>query len=113
MGWLVEDRPGHEGYLVAYVPRARNDLSRLRELSYPDECGDEIRRIGVGCECGWRSPVVVSPFGTTYVPHCVSLPERDEARYEEMAVKLWRRHVDECGTCAMDPASLFDLAGAK
>lgn len=147
MGWINEDHPGHEGYLVALVeveppviacsrgsrtaerhqavhqcplrkriggpcvPAKRGSgsenreawyrwLSRhpqWRELRYADEPPREERkifRVQVACDCGWRSQVLRAPFGTTWSPSVVWLPEASvhAEAWEEAARKLWGEH---------------------
>ena len=53
MGWLTDEHPGHEGYLVGVVPAgpAHDPERHWRELSY--RAGDEQERslhtVHMGC----------------------------------------------------------------
>lgn len=113
MGWINEDAPEHEGYLVAVVreeERTADGLhvmrSRWRELSglvHDEETarrydGARINVVQVACDCGWRSMRMQAPNGTTWRPHCVGLPRDDEEAFEEgLAHELWSAHVREHG----------------
>lgn len=109
MGWFLADRPGHEGYIVAYV--LENGSSDLwREVHYPEKHEGEVKRLAVGCTCGWRSPLCVAPYGTRWAPYSIWLPERDEGRYEDKACRVWRQHMRLTCGYPVDPASIFDLA---
>lgn len=95
MGWIDDIDGHHEGYLVACVQE--NGSSIWRELSYPNDKTkrEDIKRVQVGCDCGWRSPRIIAPYGTRFLPFCVALPERDEQDFESAAIKLWRAHLAE------------------
>lgn len=109
MGWVNEDRLAHEGFLVGLVPRdlprdRQGDVSLVRsrdslhrELSYPEdehavEC---IKRVKVGCACGWRSPELHVPSGAWghYFPFVCSLHGDHAEAIEERALSLWREHL--------------------
>lgn len=66
-----------------------------------------IYHVQVACECGWRSPRMTAPIGTTFAPWTVDLPDslgmasRD---FEGRALKLWQAHMD-------DVAQVDDVAG--
>lgn len=101
MGWLNEDT-GHEGFVVAVDPD-----DRTRELGLED-CDRIIRRVDhvrVGCDCGWRSAVLVAPLGASWMPCTVVFHPLDEERVDELARDIWRRehiaHVDERATFAL------------
>jgi hypothetical protein len=109
MGWFYEERPGHEGYIAAFVEREPGS-ALWRELSYPvQEESSDVRRIAAACACGWRSPHVLAPRGTEWSPFAVWLPAECKAKYEDGARILWRRHVEDCGSARVDPASLTAL----
>lgn len=112
MGWINEDAPEHEGYLVALVleeERSPDGLhvmrTRWRELSglvHDEEAQRRYDRVAVpavqvACECGWRSMRLAVPRGTTWRPHCVWLPRNDEEAFEKLALDLWSAHVREHG----------------
>lgn len=112
MGWINEDAPQHEGYLVALVleeERSADGLhvmrTRWRELSglvHDEETarrydGARISTVQVGCDCGWRSMRMHAPLGTTWRPHSVWLPAAAEEPFEALALELWTGHVREHG----------------
>lgn len=112
MGWINEDAPQHEGYLVALVleeERSADGLhvmrSRWRELSglvHDEETarrydGARITTVQVACDCGWRSMRLSAPLGTTWRPHIVLLPALDEEAFEALAHELWDAHLREHG----------------
>lgn len=92
MGWLRDDQPDHEGWVVAVV----RDDGRWRELQYGD-VEQEISYVQIGCECGWRSPRLVAPLDTRWSPCMVVFPswssiEPDEL-YDDAAADLWDHHI--------------------
>lgn len=96
MGWFSDNAPGHEGYVVGLVLDRERGLARneyWRELSPSDEQLGRIpvRRIQVGCDCGWRSRVIVAPYGTTWVPCCVFFALDAD---DELAGALWSEHAE-------------------
>jgi hypothetical protein len=109
MGWFMEDRPEHEGFLVALAPRdlpreRHGDVSLvrsrdvlLRELGYPDDehSVEFIKRLKVGCACGWRSPELQVPFGMSahYFPFVCSLNGDHAGEVEQRALELWKEHL--------------------
>lgn len=122
MGWIHEDAPEHEGYLVALVreeARSADGLavmrSRWRELSglVHDEAaqrrfdGSPVPAVQVACECGWRSMRVAAPRGTMWRPHCVVVLPSEEEAFEALALELWTAHVREHG----DVEFFDELAG--
>jgi hypothetical protein len=91
MGWCTGDNEdaGHEGYIVSLVRPA--DGAFWRELCYPNDIGEQsIAVVQVGCDCGWRSPRMHAPFGTSFAPFVTIL--KDEA-FEERCRELWHEHV--------------------
>ncbi len=93
MGWCassIDDPEGvHEGYLV---PLERSG-SLWREIYYPDNAvREQLDAVCIGCDCGWRSPRLLAPFGTSYHPFAVTASEW----FEEQARALWRKHVRDC-----------------
>lgn len=113
MGWIHEEMPGHEGYLVALVEREAGS-GDWRELGRgPEKAADVMRAdaapkrelaarvVQVACECGWRSPRIDAPYGVTWAPFTVDAPEP----FEEEAADMWREHIRqqeraEIGMCA-------------
>lgn len=96
MGWIHEDSPGHEGYVVGLVPEVRpGGYARWHELGYP---GDEypqpvrVRVIQIGCDCGWRSQRFVAPAGAEWHPFRVSLNDKV---VEADAESLWLQHIHQ------------------
>lgn len=97
MGWFIEDKPHHEGYLVGLVREERGGWTYWRELAYPADqhrAEGDITTVQVGCECGWRSSRLVAPALTKWAPHVVVLePDlRSHREFEEQARALWNRH---------------------
>lgn len=99
MGWFRDEHPEHEGYAVAYVVRdgCQPDSHLFRELDYP---GDntirlDVRRVGAGCTCGWRSPYL-DERGTWYPFHV----ELGDARVEVWIRELWQDHLAETARAA-------------
>ena len=92
MGWLDEEEPGHEGYLVGLVPLEGSDF-RWRELTSFQERDKEplerVRMVQVGCECGWRSPRIHAPLFTEWFPYVVSAPDW----FDEVARMIWKEHI--------------------
>jgi len=92
MGWFSDEHPGHEGYLVAFVPRHPTSTALWRELGFLTDTDPqlELARLAVACDCGWRSPHFHPPFGTiaNWYPSSVELePKVDNASGREM---VWR-----------------------
>ncbi len=85
MGWQA-DAAGHEGYLVGFDERGRELRDQKRTV--------EIKTIAVGCECGWRSPMLIAPAGTKWAPSSVWLDEHHEELTEDFARAMWKKHVD-------------------
>lgn len=99
MGWIHEDKPGHEGYVVA--------VDRDPERAYWHEhgyfpslaCGawrgedGPVTTVQVACECGWRSSRYAAPSGTRFFPHTVVFAEHYEEAAEAAAVEIWREHI--------------------
>jgi hypothetical protein len=90
MGWLHDDFPDHEGYLVGVVASGHG----YRELGAPS---DREARLGVdalqvGCECGWRSRRYHAPLGTRWFPFMVELPKNRE-KLEDAARAVWIEHL--------------------
>lgn len=121
MGWLNEAFPGHEGYVVALIEHEPGS-SFYQELAYPSlppgACEDEIRtrgyllrRIAVGCDCGWRSPHMRAPAFTHWYPRFVELPNE---HHEDLARAIWHAHIESFAGQAYssvgDRAELEDLA---
>jgi hypothetical protein len=99
MGWTTEENPGHEGYVIGLVPdRELGGVVRLRELRYPDDQAvvERVERVVVGCDCGWRSPHLLAPSGTSYAPFVCDLGggALSEA-YRGRARRLWQAHVHD------------------
>lgn len=94
MGWVNEDAPEHEGYVVGLVEEETvGTYVRLRELAYPK---DEYRLSQVGyfqsaCECGWRSRRFVAPVKAECSPFRLEL---GDPAMEEEARQLWRGHCE-------------------
>jgi hypothetical protein len=96
MGWVSENKPGHEGFCVGLIEvesPAGNGWTYWRELGMRqgDEVRIEVRRFQVVCTCGWRSAVFFAPRGTKWAPWALFITDEpvDEAARQE-----WRRHVD-------------------
>lgn len=102
MGWNHDDTT-HEGYLVAIVTDTGGHFlgamtGRAAELGSPDDCTFNVRAVFVrrakaACSCGWRSPLLVAPNGTSWSPSTVDAPRW----FEDAAKRLWVAHVDACG----------------
>lgn len=87
MGWLRDDKPGHEGYVVGLV---RSDAG-WRELGGTEDGPDRpLTYVQVGCDCGWRSSRLRAPFGTTWMPSIVCLPRE---AHEDRAYAIWDEHM--------------------
>lgn len=103
MGWQRDGHMDHEGWVVGYVLcDGCEPGSRLyRELQYAPMSAGEIldnrdigpgviKRIGAGCDCGWRSRHIEPLYPVEWMPHIVLANERDEDR----AQALWDEHLD-------------------
>jgi hypothetical protein len=95
MGWVNEDAPEHEGYVVGLVEEEERvgGYVRLRELAYPkDDCQlSRVRFFQSACECGWRSRRFFAPVKAEWSPFTLELHDAD---IEEDARQLWRRHCE-------------------
>lgn len=91
MGWIREDAPGHEGFVVGLVridyrtgEEVAHETGFWRELRGPHDdqprAYGSIRAIQVACDCGWRSARIDAPYRTTYHPFAVDVPEDVERR---------------------------------
>jgi hypothetical protein len=91
MGWIHEDHPGHEGYVVGLSTRG-GGVYRELGYAYSDTrpVPQTVEYVCVGCDCGWRSPRLQAPTGTRYEPFCVTLSEAAEER----ARHLWKEHIE-------------------
>jgi hypothetical protein len=85
MGWINDDAPHHEGYLVGL----REDDWRYIELGTNDP-EQAVKVVQVGCDCGWRSPRLDAPNGTKFWPSIVVAPEN----FEDFALSLWKEHIE-------------------
>lgn len=99
MGWFDAGHEGHEGYLIGLVEDAARGLvadAHMRRLAYPlDDSARAVDALQVGCDCGWRSARFHVPPGAMWHPFVVELPADVRAAVEEVAVELWRRHLDD------------------
>lgn len=85
MGWC-SDSPEHEGYLVGLV---KDGGYRWRELHAEDGGIVDLKMVQVGCECGWRSGRIATPYDTSFTPSIVcTSPE-----FEELGHRLWLDHL--------------------
>lgn len=89
MGWFSEDAPQCEGYVVG-LEVDPDKRANYRELRYPDERPRIVHAVQVGCECGWRSPIMTAPIGTHWYPFMIELPD---ARHEDKCRQIWREHL--------------------
>lgn len=94
MGWVREEHPDHEGYVIGFVCRegCEQDSGLYRELMYPaDDTRRDVELLAAGCDCGWRSPrwFPSRRKPATWSPWSVAASEDDEER----ALELWRRHL--------------------
>lgn len=128
MGWFDSDAPGHEGYLVALVREegAGREWRDLRvhpadEAGMRKHDGCRIEVVQVACDCGWRSPRIHAPLGTTWRPCMVVLPAGAgvEAEFERFALELWQAHMREAfaieardgvALCRRDPQGRYYFA---
>lgn len=103
MGWFDDDHPGHEGFLVGFIPRTDSRVL-WRELASPTdrEPVPHLARLAVGCDCGWRSSHFPVPAGlrADWHPYAVTLTghhgdERTETLLAAPHV-LWRAHLAWC-----------------
>jgi hypothetical protein len=89
MGWISEEPPGHEGYIVGLVEEQPG--GRWRELRGEDpEC--RVQRMKVGCDCGWRSRVFHAGLGARWHP---SSTELRNDRLEREAQAVWQDHLTD------------------
>lgn len=104
MGWFRDEHPEHEGYPVAYVVRdgCQPDSHLFRELGYPGDNTTrlDVRRVGAGCTCGWRSPYL-DERGTWY-PYSVELVRE---QVEAWIRQLWQDHLSEVERAASKASS--------
>jgi hypothetical protein len=92
MGWLHDEHPGHEGYVVGLVEEDKSQ-GRWRELREGDkDKGARVERIKVACDCGWRSRVFHAGLRADWWPNIVEL--HDE-RLEIAARAVWTAHLEE------------------
>lgn len=111
MGWYQDESPGHEGFLVGFCEQAPLGAGLWAELSTvaPFIAGVVgitrgrricvVPRVGVGCDCGWRSPRLVTPPGVYWTGlELEGVPEglHDQAR------ALWSMHVATMRGVAVD-----------
>lgn len=97
MGWVNENAPRHEGYLLA-VRAGTNELGSVtfRQLD-DDDAKDgpvQVRIVQIGCDCGWRSQRLRAPQGTTW-DGIVLIPcgaQEAESTFEARCRELWREH---------------------
>lgn len=89
--------------------------ARALAPTYPTERADlELQRVAVkvhavqvGCDCGWRSPLLAAPFGTEWHDGLLRLPESAQETetsdrlglvpFEAKCVRLWYEHCRQCG----------------
>jgi len=90
MGWFHDDAPQCEDYVVALEPEAGYPGSYC-EIRYPDDRPRTVRAVQVGCDCGWRSSIMIAPTGTTWHPFMVELPD---GPYDERARLIWKEHIE-------------------
>lgn len=68
-----------------------------RELSYPEDehAVNAIKRVKVGCSCGWRSPELHVPFGTMayFFPFVCGFQGPHAEQIEDRAAELWHEHL--------------------
>lgn len=121
MGWLRFDEHGaeeHEGFVRLMVQQPLVSpywlpVGAVAELDYgrreipsdelvmgvrSEQTGNVLCRykIQIGCECGWGSPLLPVPLGTTYWPCSVGFSwESDEAAAQELWARFHRDHVAE------------------
>ena len=97
MGWFFDraDLTRHEGYAIGLV---REPIGIFRALSVETDRGRDrtapLEYVQVGCDCGWRSPYLYAPSGTTWFPSVVHFGEHN-LRAEERARLIWRAHVEQ------------------
>lgn len=115
MGWCHDDGT-HEGYLEGLVEDdAQGHFQghvplRLRALGVRDRDSVQwVRYVRAACECGWRSPLLRAPAGTTFHPSVIVAPER----FEDAARELWKRHVDQTGPAPDGGCDVFLLVTLK
>lgn len=92
MGWLNDNAPGHEGWLVALIRDEEHGLARndyFRELYLGDMRSMTVLHMQVGCDCGWRSPRMPAPPSATWHPCILCVDDATEERCR----LLWRRHL--------------------
>lgn len=105
MGWVCEADGRHEGYFVALVPIVGTGY-RFRELDATTEGGPRpIRFVQVACECGWRSPRLFAPVGSTWSSNHVEIPQDSppspmrpqgvDHPIENAAIAMWQAHTRE------------------
>jgi hypothetical protein len=115
MGWIYEDDPAHEGYVVGLIEQeveftykgdGPGGSTFLRELSYYQDHDREVPKDGlrpaavqVACDCGWRSRRFHTPLTARYHPHSLELGNE---RAEESARKIWLQHARESANADAD-----------
>lgn len=104
MGWVNDEAPSCEGYVVGMVPielpnersGACSVLPRfqseeawpLRELDRRDEHAVlNVGLVRVACTCGWRSRVLRAR--AEFHPSVTWLPDRQE----DAAAEIWQEHI--------------------
>ncbi len=100
MGWCNDAYPDHEGWLIGWERAAAPPGERswahdktLQEIKCPPGLGPvgsveiEVWAVQIGCECGWRSPLLRAPLGTVWAPCCVFLPKREQETDETDALE--------------------------
>ncbi len=113
MGWCHDDAASHEGYLVAVVsdddgwflgpvPGRMRELASRAHLYGAGKTAAHaliareilhIRYVKAACSCGWRSPLLHAPDGTSWMPSIVCAPPW----FEDAARALWLAHANACG----------------
>lgn len=91
MGIFNDDFPDHEGFLVALTKRSPDDYRWYELGSHPDDQSEVVvQAVQMGCECGWRSPRICAPSGTTWFPSVVCAHQEFEAYMQQ----FWKEHLE-------------------
>lgn len=99
MGWMNEDAPEHEGWIVMVLRDGREGGSvsgagigvSYRMPDSDDVLPDsELVRWAAGCECGWRAPLRDVTDADRVGPSFPWLSEQEE---DETFLPLWHKHL--------------------
>ncbi len=112
MGWLNEAYLDHEGFVRGWQRTKLGEGPFAGSGLFEIECPPgfvtvgsreiEVVAVQVGCECGWRSPLLRAPLDTRWSPCVVHFSARDreseenDRREELIGAQFGRSFEKEC-----------------